>query len=324
MHHHPQKRVAVVGAGIIGLTSGIELLESGANVAVFAKALSPDTTSDVAAALWHPGGVITERMKTWCQASLRVFKELAKDEASGIKFVRLYELSDQPFKGEGLKLADDLQPVDGNLFPKPYSYGFRFLTARLDVPRYMPYLVERFKRLGGVFQHRTIHHLKELSQDYTVIINATGVGAKELAPDTSVYPIRGQVIRVAKPEGLKDDIIHVHTATTFTYIVPRENDCILGGTYQVNDANLEPHLDIATAILERTSMFNPAFKQPKIVEHKVGLRPGRPEVRLEPEPLNSAVVIHNYGHGSIGHTLSWGCAKDVTKLAKPFLFSDSK
>ena len=324
MHHPPQKHVAVVGAGITGLTSGIRLLEAGANVTIFAKALSPDTTSDVAAALWHPGGVITERMKKWCQASLRIFKELAKDEASGIKLVSLYELSDKPFNDQGLELADDLRPVDKNLFPKPYRYGFRFLTARIDVPRYMPYLYVRFKRLGGVIQHRTIHYLKELSQDYTVIVNATGVGAKELAQDTTVYPIRGQVIRVAKPEDLKEDIIHVHTAKIFTYIVPRENDCILGGTYQANDASLEPRSEVAAAILERTSLFNPAFKQPKILEHKVGLRPGRHEVRLEAERFDKAVVIHNYGHGSIGHTLSWGCAQDVTELARPFLFSDSE
>ena len=61
----------------------------------------------------------------------------------------------------------------------------------------------------------------------------------------------------------------------------------------------------------------PKLKDAKILDHKVGLRPGRTEVRLEAAKVsNNCTVIHNYGHGGAGFTLSWGCAEDVLNLVK--------
>ena len=307
---------AVIGSGVIGLTSAIRLLEAGFNVKIIAKDLPPNTTSNVAAALWHPGGVTGKREQTWCKLGLDVFKEFAKDKASGIKFVTLHELSDRAFEDEGLELSDDLNQADIGLFPEPWRYGYQFTTARIDVPSYMPFLVNQFEGLGGILNQRSVEDIDELSQNYDLIVNASGIGAKLLINDDAVYPIRGQVISVKKPEDLEDDIIHVHTEEIFTYIVPRENDCILGGTYQEHDDNLIMDEAIAEAILERTSQFITAFKKPEILAHKVGLRPGRQNVRLELETRNNTPIIHNYGHGSIGHTLAWGCAKDVANLAQ--------
>jgi D-amino-acid oxidase len=91
---------------------------------------------------------------------------------------------------------------------------------------------------------------------------------------------------------------------------------LLGGTYQYGNDNLDVDQRIAAQILARCAVFNPAFAQPAILQHKVGLRPGRHFVRLEQERLPSGqTVIHNYGHGSVGHTLSWGCAAEVVTLA---------
>jgi D-amino-acid oxidase len=131
-----------------------------------------------------------------------------------------------------------------------------------------------------------------------------------------VYPIRGQVIRVRKPADLKPEIIHYNTASSTTYIVPRSGDCILGGTYEYGNWSLEPSIETAQSIIRRCLAFNPAFREPEIIEHKVGLRPGRDFLRLELErTLKGYGLIHNYGHGSVGHTLSWGCAAEVTRLA---------
>lgn len=314
-----QKHIAIVGGGVIGLTSGIRLLEAGFKVSLFARELSPATTSDVAAAMWHPGGAASERVRGWCQTNLDVFKALIENAEAGIKFVTIHEVSDKAFEDDALRMADDFRPVDADLFPAPWSCGFSFTAARIDVPSYMVYLLKRFEALGGSMHERTIHDLKDLAEEYALIVNASGVGAKELADDDTVYPVRGQIMSVRKPKGLKDDIIHVHTNTTFTYIVPRENDCILGGTYQENDANMQPIQSIADAIIERTSLFNADFKEPEIFAHKVGLRPARPEVRLELEEAAGLAVIHNYGHGSNGHTWSWGCADEVVGLARAFV-----
>jgi D-amino-acid oxidase len=51
----------------------------------------------------------------------------------------------------------------------------------------------------------------------------------------------------------------------------------------------------------------------KILGHRVGLRPWRPEVRLESEPLSDGVLWHNYGHGGAGISMAWGCAAEITR-----------
>jgi D-amino-acid oxidase len=81
---------------------------------------------------------------------------------------------------------------------------------------------------------------------------------------------------------------------------------------------------MAEAIRERCIALVPALKDATVLEHKVGLRPGRKEVRLELEPLaNNRAVIHNYGHGGAGFTLSWGCAAEVADRAEAYVDSTS-
>jgi len=143
------------------------------------------------------------------------------------------------------------------------------------------------------------------------VVNCTGVWAGELVGDTAVTPIRGQIIRASKPAGLPDEIVHLDAEVYSTYIVPRRNDVILGGSKQRGDWRLAPDPALAEDIWRRCLTLQPALKDAEILEHRVGLRPGRTEVRLELE----GTVIHNYGHGSIGHTLAWGCAAEVVQLA---------
>jgi D-amino-acid oxidase len=75
--------------------------------------------------------------------------------------------------------------------------------------------------------------------------------------------------------------------------------------------------DIATGILRRCVALEQRLAEAAVLEHRVGLRPGRPEVRLKRENLgNGAPCIHNYGHGGSGVTLSWGCAEEVMELVR--------
>jgi D-amino-acid oxidase len=79
---------------------------------------------------------------------------------------------------------------------------------------------------------------------------------------------------------------------------------------------LEINPQTAQEILEKCRLLEPALSQAAILGHAVGLRPGRREVRLELEWLaGGRAVIHNYGHGGAGFTLSWGCAREVVELA---------
>ena len=99
--------------------------------------------------------------------------------------------------------------------------------------------------------------------------------------------------------------------------MPRSNDCVLGGTADEGDWNTEPNPETAEGILRRCTALEPRLAGAEILEHRVGLRPGRPEVRLESETLaDGTPCVHNYGHGGSGVTLSWGCAEEALELVE--------
>jgi D-amino-acid oxidase len=77
---------------------------------------------------------------------------------------------------------------------------------------------------------------------------------------------------------------------------------------------------VATRILRDCAAVEPRLNGARVVGHQVGLRPFRPQVRLEAEATGDGpLVVHNYGHGGAGITLSWGCAREAAALAAPAL-----
>ena len=101
------------------------------------------------------------------------------------------------------------------------------------------------------------------------------------------------------------------------YVIPRANDCVFGGTNDVSD-NLEPDPATTKAIVAECSRVL-EIEKPRVIRERVGLRPFRKSgLRLEKgKLLDGRTMIHNYGHGGSGFTLSWGCAENVFKIAEP-------
>ncbi len=97
-----------------------------------------------------------------------------------------------------------------------------------------------------------------------------------------------------------------------TYVVPRSHDIVVGGTDEEGDWSRTPSPESASAILQRACALVPELRDARVLRHKVGLRPVRPAVRLKRE----GDVIHCYGHGGSGVTLSWGVAEEVASLAE--------
>ena len=127
-----------------------------------------------------------------------------------------------------------------------------------------------------------------------------------------MYPIRGQVVHVERGAVERFLIDEGHPAGV-TYVVPRSDDCVLGGSVGEGDCDLEPSAQTTAAILERCRALEPGLADARVLSVSVGLRPGRDEVRLEAERDGNGLVVHNYGHGGAGVTLSWGCAEDVVR-----------
>ena len=313
--------IFVIGCGVSGLSCGIRLLERGAAVTIISEKLPPQTTSNVAPAFWYPFKAYPlGRVQRWSRISLHEFYRLMAVSETGVSATTLVELYPTPVSAPWWAgLVRSCRPIPGQELPPGYQAGFQAEVPLIETPFYMPYLLTRFRQLGGQVEQQHISRLSDLIKPGRLIVNCTGLSAREIVGDEAVYPIRGQIVRVRQPN-LGQRIVNALSGDALTYIVPRSQDCILGGTAQEHDWNLDVKPDTAAAIVQRAQMLEPVLAQAEVLEHVVGLRPGRKEVRLELEQVAAdSAVIHNYGHGGAGFTLSWGCAQEVAELAAGFV-----
>lgn len=308
--------VVVIGAGVSGLSTAIRLQEVGYTVRVWAATHPLLTTSSVAAALWYPYKAYPEeRVLPWGARAYAVFVQLAADPETGVQLREGIELWRAPMPDPWWRAAVPAlrRPAPREL-PAGYRDGYVFEVPIIEMPVYLDYLLTRFERNGGTLEARAPATLNDLLGAAPIVINCTGLGAREFVQDEQMRPIRGQIIRVTNP-GLDRFVLDEEHPDGVTYIVPRSRDVILGGTSQADRWDTRPDAETAAEILERCTEIAPLLAQAEILEHKVGLRPGRSAIRLEREMRSDGtIVIHNYGHGGAGVTLSWGCADEVVQL----------
>jgi D-amino-acid oxidase len=308
--------VVVVGCGVIGLTAAICLREAGVDAGIVAASLPHDTTSSVAAAIWYPYKAYPEdSVLSWGSRTFEVFEELSDTPESGVLMREGVEIWRERVPDPWWASAvPHVRRCGKGELPPGYIDGHAFAAPVVEMPIYLTYLMDRFAAAGGSVVQLTLSSLDEL--DARVVVNCVGLGARDLVDDTSMQPIRGQVVRVRNP-GLKRFMLDEENPEGVTYIVPRSDDCILGGTADEGAWDLEPDPTTASGILSRCTRLEPRLADAEILEHKVGLRPGRPEIRLEREDgPDGATRIHNYGHGGSGITLSWGCAEETLRLVR--------
>ncbi len=312
--------IGVVGAGVAGLSSGVRLLEAGFGVVVYAAALTPETTSDVAGAYWYPYHVgPRERVERWSRATYEALARLAEEEpASGVSMRQVVKLlgpdGEEPW-WSGWVWGFEVEPP--GRWPLPYAHGHRMFVPLVETPVYMPWLSARFRALGGRVVQRRVRSLDEVLGEHPLVVCCAGLGARELAGDESVVPVRGRVVIVRRPPGLGDGLFGWVEGTCLSYIIPRRDGVLLGGTYEPGEASLAPDPAASAEIRRRCAEVEPGLSGAEVLAEKAGLRPVRPEVRLElEERAGGRAVIHNYGHGGSGYTLSWGCADEVAALAR--------
>lgn len=309
--------VQVLGAGVIGLTTAITLAEAGARVSVRTASPPGSTTSAVAGAVWGP---VTcgppERVHDWAATGLDVLRELESDPATGIRTRSGRELSRGPAKPPGwLDLVDDLEFCREEDLPGGFVSGWRYRAPVVSMPVYLDYLTARLERAGGKIDVNPITSLTEVTTGAggaPVIVNCTGVAARALVPDPAVYPIRGQVVVIANP-GIEEFYVdHSEGPPAVGYLFPHQDRVVLGGTMDAGDWDLTARPEVAERIMANCALIEPRVRNAPVLAHRVGLRPARPEVRLEAETRpDGRVLWHNYGHGGAGVTLSWGCAREV-------------
>lgn len=306
-------RITVIGAGIIGLTTAVRLAETGYQVAVMARDLPLETTSAVAAALWYPyRAEPPAQVLTWARTAFDTFVPEALDPESGVTLVDGLELRrsvGDPWFAEALPDVAGFHHFRD--VPSGYQDGWQLRLPVIEPGRYLPRLVHRLELLGGSMTRMAVTHFPEDS----LVVNCAGLAARGLADDQSVTPVRGQVVRVERVPGVDTWLLDHSDESQLVYVVPRARDVVVGGTVGLGDFDQTPNSDSVAAILQRATRLVPPLADAAVLGTHVGLRPGRPTVRLEAEPRSGGgTVIHNYGHGGAGWTLAWGCADSVVQV----------
>ena len=323
--------VLVVGAGVSGLTTGICLAETGLRTVIGAAAPPGETTSSVAGAIWGPHLVEeSARATRWRRETLSVLRELAAGPATGVRIVAGLEASRgaPPPPGpppDGLDDLDAVTPCPPDRLPPGFTSGWCYAAPLAHMPTYLGYLQARFENAGGRVEVAVVGSLPCAARERgaRAVVNCTGAGARTLVPDRSVTPFRGQVVVTANP-GISEFFIGPADATAdLVYLFPHDDTVVLGGTEVADDWNTEPVPALADRILRDCTVVEPRLRGVPVLGHRVGLRPFRPRIRLEAEPApqdalpgepRQPLVVHNYGHGGAGVTMSWGCAREAAAL----------
>lgn len=332
--------IAVVGAGVIGLSAALRLAEAGyRNITVIGAEWTPNTTSDGAGAYWErrsPGHA------AWARETMTHYSRLVASGAgvdSGVAFIEGWQWHHAPLTASDIDFRVDVpsfrKATPAEVAAAAARTGQRlvdgiFYTAVIaDSPTYLRWLMDNCTRRGVVFIQRKVASLSELASYFDVIVNCTGMGARELASDGAVHVARGQVIRVYAPHVTQFQTVSAGPGSYWhgAYILPRLTSGVvtLGGTYQEGREFYGLDAADGRSIWEGCCAVCPELKDPRTIkiEEWTGMRPARDgDVRLEldaapvaaPSGGRAARVVHNYGHGGCGHSLHWGCAGDAVAL----------
>ena len=312
------RNVAIIGAGVSGLTCGVAFAERGCRAAIFAKETGRQTTSGAAAAVWFPYHVESaERVIPLALQTFDVLADVARVPASGVSMIELRQFSragELPIPDWAIPLGASVIPseVEGSL--ESFKSGFSLNVPLMDTTIYLDYLAARFRKAGGeIHANVRFEKLEDVDTTLDLVINCAGIGASELVHDADLEPHRGQVAIVPRIDGLSYAV--VCDDVPLMYAIPRANDCVFGGTNEVSDNLAADPATTSRIVTECSRVLN--IDKPGVLAERVGLRPFRRSgVRLERDRFcDGRTVIHNYGHGGAGFTLSWGCAHEVLNMA---------
>jgi D-amino-acid oxidase len=296
------------------LTTAISLAEAGLSTRMVAAEPPSRVTSVAAGAIWGPVRCgPDDRCHAWARTGLEVLSALADEPSAGVhqlhgRAVAQTVASPPPWTS----LLGDLRLLAAAELPAGFASGWSYTAPAVSMPVYLEYLLARYASLGGSVEYATVSSLA--SVDAPLVVNCTGIGARSLVPDDSLVPVRGQVVVVENP-GISEFYIDHGADDTpeYVYAFPHGDVVILGGTAEEGASDWAPRPEVSARIMRDCAAVFPALLGARVVTERVGLRPGRPEVRLESETLPGVRRLwHNYGHGGAGVTLAWGCAREIT------------
>lgn len=320
-----KSKIAVVGGGVIGLSSAYKILLDNPDVdlTVFYDEMSPNTTADVSAGWIYPSKVNGKdaEIRKWFDLTFEHLSALHKAGNSaemGISPISGFVVDPPKFNLEVCGKWMRPMSADEKLtflpdWQKRYK-SMHFLTTWIcDCSFYLPWLAKKVECLGGKLVQKLIKSFDELAS-FDIVVNCSGYGAKDLTSDPNLYQVKGQVFNVEAPW-----IKHFYWFGEDLYVLPKLNDVVLGGTRDEIDKTKAPNKVESERIWKGCHENVPSLQGAKFLKESVGFRPTRrPSIKLEMEKgrAKDQHIIHNYGHGGSGVTLHWGCAIEVSHFVK--------
>ena len=236
--------VAVIGAGVMGLTTARLVQEAGFPVAIYTEALTPHTTSNIAGGQISPFGHFEEDAVTpeWraqfaaaMDYSWRRFQIMVGDDY-GIRWLPTYQQRGNggpPRPNPYHPAARSLAPAE---HPFPVEHLVRYDTLYVETGRFLRQLTRDVQIAGGRIEVRKFATPAEIGAlPEALVFNCTGLGARELFGDKELHPVRGQLaILLPQPE------VRYAFQGQAGYMFPRADGILLGGTFEQDEWDSTP------------------------------------------------------------------------------------
>lgn len=337
-------KIVIVGGGVIGLTCAY-VLSSKYDVSIVAEKVGVKSDSCKATAIWHVYLVPeTKQVLEWAKSTLKILCDLEADKDTGITLVKGVELfrnnnsyhpswsNIPPF----FKMLSDDEIAFYNqyknfnltneeiksLSSNPVKWGYHIKVPTADMFLYLSWLKKNVENRGVKIIKKKIKNFGELANDHDLLINCSGLSARKLAHDKNFEVHRGQYfILKANTDSPKVYVGDDDHPGGMAYMIPRNEEIMVGGCAEKNIESLEFTLNWSDTI-RRAGLYVPWLRDCKPTDQArkpvVCIRPSRVNgIRLEVDDDSISIpIIHNYGHGGSGFSLSWGCAKSVKSLIK--------
>lgn len=275
---HAERKAAVMGSGVVGLTSARELQRHGFDVTIYAATVPPDTTSNMSLAGWTPtSGLVETQLRTaaWddqCRHAAHIAYrrlQLLIGPKYGVTWVTQYQPTEnnQPPRPAANPLLPEalsgprllLEPGE---HPFPTKYCIQREEMRIEPSIYLDALMNDFLNWGGkvvIRKFDTPRDIATLSEN--VIVNCTGLGSKALFNDADLVPLKGQlVVLIPQPEityGTTGAARQLPPDAGFVHMMPRSDGIILGGTSLRDNWSLDIEEKERQRVMDlHTELFN--------------------------------------------------------------------
>jgi D-amino-acid oxidase len=255
--------VAVLGSGVMGLSTARLVQDAGFPVTIYAAALPPDTTSNIAGGQFHPFALyrddsVTPEWKAQFERALeyswRRFQIMVGEEY-GIHWLPTYTQGDSPDQ-----LTPDYPPINRVLsaaeFPFPLDHVVRYDTMYVETGRYLRQMIRDVELAGGKIEVRRFATPADIATlPESLVFNCTGLGSRELFGDADLHPARGQLaILLPQPE-----VQYAYMGSS-GYMFPRPDGIVLGGTFELDEWDPTPDPNDIAGILASHRRFFDAFR----------------------------------------------------------------